>query len=80
MFWLHQTDLQIWLRLAAFSLLSEMIRQEYTVCGNGAGRRCEYVHWLRLMPYKIRKDKKLAAVFYAGLLYVLKDLREMGNL
>lgn len=40
----------------------------------------EMIHWLRLMPYKIRKDKKLAAVFYAGLLYVLKDLREMGNL
>ena len=39
----------------------------------------EMVHWLRLMPYKIRKDKKLAAVFYTGLLQVLKDLREMGN-
>lgn len=39
----------------------------------------EVVHWLRLMPYKIRKNKKLAVVFYTGLLAVLNDVWEMEN-
>lgn len=34
----------------------------------------EVIHWLRLMPYKIRKNEKLAVVFYTGLLQVLKDV------
>ena len=37
----------------------------------------EIVHWLRLMPYKIRKNEKTAVVFYTGLLTVLRDVREM---
>lgn len=37
----------------------------------------EVVHWLRLMPYKIRKNEKLAVVFYTGLLSVLEDVRMM---
>ncbi len=37
----------------------------------------EIVHWLRLMPYKIQKDEKLAVVFYTGLLMVLNDVKEM---
>ena len=37
----------------------------------------EIVHWLRLLPYKIRKDEKLAVVFYCGLLKILADIREM---
>lgn len=39
----------------------------------------EVVHWLRLMPYKIQKNEKLAVVFYAGLLAVLNDVWEMEN-
>lgn len=39
----------------------------------------EVVHWLRLMPYKIRKNEKLAVVFYAGLLAVLNDTWELEN-
>ena len=39
----------------------------------------EIIHWLRLMPYKIRKNEKLAVVFYTGLLYVLHEVREMEN-
>ena len=27
----------------------------------------EVIHWLRLMPYKLNKDRKRAAMFYAGL-------------
>ncbi len=37
----------------------------------------EIIHWLRLMPYKIRKDEKLAVVFYTGLLVVLNDVWEL---
>lgn len=37
----------------------------------------EVVHWLRLMPYKIRKNPDLAVVFYAGLLMVLADVEKM---
>lgn len=39
----------------------------------------EIIHWLRLMPYKIRKNEKLAVVFYTGLLGVLADVMEMEN-
>jgi len=39
----------------------------------------EIIHWLRLMPYKIRKNEKLAVVFYTGLLYVLHDVWKMEN-
>ena len=34
----------------------------------------ELIHWLRLMPYKLSKDKKRAAMFYAGLLLVANDI------
>ena len=33
----------------------------------------EVVHWLRLMPYKLSKDRKRAAMFYAGLVMVAND-------
>lgn len=33
----------------------------------------EIVHWIRLMPYKIRKDEKTAVLYYAQLLKILKD-------
>ncbi|OBW95298.1 lysylphosphatidylglycerol synthase transmembrane domain-containing protein [Gallibacterium salpingitidis] len=39
----------------------------------------EVVHWLRLMPYKIRKDEKLSVVFYTGLLQVLADVWRLEN-
>lgn len=38
----------------------------------------EVIHWLRLIPYKIQKNERLAVVFYAGLLAVLKDVEEMA--
>lgn len=39
----------------------------------------EIIHWLRLMPYKIRKNPDLAVVFYAGMLIVLADVeKEFG--
>lgn len=39
----------------------------------------EVVHWLRLMPYKIKKNPKTAVIFYAGLLMVLDDVERNFN-
>ncbi|WDD89230.1 lysylphosphatidylglycerol synthase transmembrane domain-containing protein [Fusobacterium nucleatum] len=36
----------------------------------------EIVHWLRLMPYKLKKDGKRALIFYSGLLMVLNNVIE----
>lgn len=36
----------------------------------------EIVHWLRLMPYKLRKDNDRAMLFYSGLIVVLNDVIE----
>ena len=37
----------------------------------------EIIHWLRLVPYKIKKDSHRALIFYSGLLMVLHDIIEM---
>lgn len=37
----------------------------------------EIVHWLRLIPYKLKKDGKRALIFYSGLLMVLDDVITM---
>ena len=37
----------------------------------------EIVHWLRLLPYKIRIDKDRVLMFYSGLLMILHDVVEM---
>ena len=34
----------------------------------------EIVHWLRLLPYKLRKDKDMAAMFHAGLIVIINDI------
>ena len=36
----------------------------------------EVVHWLRLMPYKLVKDRKRAPMFYAGLVMVANDVAD----
>ena len=37
----------------------------------------EIIHWLRLMPYKIEKDGKRVAIFYAGLIIVVNEVVKM---
>lgn len=39
----------------------------------------EIIHWLRLLPYKIKKNDKLAVVFYAKLLKIIADVQEIEN-
>lgn len=34
----------------------------------------EIVHWLRLVPYKIKKDGKRSVLFYAGMLMIMNDI------
>ena len=34
----------------------------------------ELIHWLRLMPYKLGKDRKRAPMFFGGLLLVANDI------
>ena len=36
----------------------------------------EIIHWLRLMPYKIKKIGDRAALFYAGMLMVMNDVEK----
>jgi len=36
----------------------------------------EIIHFLRLMPYKMKKDSLKAVVFYAGLIIILNDILE----
>ena len=36
----------------------------------------EVIHWLRLMPYKLNKDRKRAPMFYAGLVMVANDVAD----
>ena len=36
----------------------------------------ELVHWLRLLPYKLRKDSDLAPMFYAGFIMAANDVYE----
>ncbi len=36
----------------------------------------EIVHWLRLMPYKIEKNKERSVLFYAGMLIVMNEIIE----
>ena len=39
----------------------------------------EIIHWLRLLPYKIKKNDKLAVVFYTKLLKIIADIQEIEN-
>ena len=39
----------------------------------------EIIHWLRLLPYKIKKNDKLAIVFYTKLLKIIADVQEIEN-
>ncbi|MDO5444376.1 MAG: lysylphosphatidylglycerol synthase transmembrane domain-containing protein [Eubacteriales bacterium] len=70
-------------RSAAYdSILSDFRSYITEIYGADAYRSIlmhEVVHWLRLMPYKILKDKKRAPMFYAGLIMVANDAaKEFG--
>lgn len=79
----HVTDNRIDFQLtrsAAYDsildFLKSYIRKEYGKDGYRSIFIHETVHWLRLLPYKLSKDKKRAPMFYAGLVMVANDVRK----
>lgn len=54
--------------------LKDYLNQNFTPEGVRSIFYHEVAHWLRLMPYKIKKDGKRAAMFYAGLIIVCNDV------
>jgi len=65
-------------RSAAYDALLAALRgylsQRYTARQIESIYMHEVIHWLRLMPYKLNRDKKRAAMFYAGLVMVANDV------
>ena len=70
-------------RSAAYDTLFEAVCDDLRARCGAAGLHSilahELIHWLRLMPYKLNKDKKRAPMFYAGLVMVANDLNTWEN-
>lgn len=70
-------------RSAAYDALFDAVRRDlaarYTPRQVQSIFAHELIHWLRLMPYKLSKDKKRAPMFYAGLLMVANDVAEAAE-
>ena len=45
----------------------------------GSKMRRKSKRWLRLMPYKLAKDRKRAPMFYAGLVMVANDVADFSE-
>ena len=65
-------------RSSAYDALFEALRRRLDERFSPAEVRSifhhELVHWLRLLPYKLRKDPGLAPMFYAGFIMVANDV------
>ena len=57
-----------------FGTLREYFEQHYSPMQVRSIFYHELIHWLRLLPYKLRKDPKRAPMFYAGLVMVANDV------
>lgn len=57
-----------------FAALREYLERSFSAAEVESIFCHELVHWLRLMPYKLRKDLKRAPMFYAGLVMVANDV------
>ena len=70
-------------RSAAYDTLFEAVCDDLRARCGAAGLHSilahELIHWLRLMPYKLNKDKMRAPMFYAGLVMVANDLNTWEN-
>lgn len=60
-----------------YEALDEYILEHFGIAGRKSIYYHELIHWLRLLPYKLRKDKERAAMFYAGLLFVLNKIKDL---
>ena len=57
-----------------FTVLREYLEENYSPEAVRSVFYHELIHWLRLLPYKLRKDPKRAPMFYAGLVMVANDV------
>ena len=68
----------VYARSAVYDALHETLRGYLKERFGEEGTRSVYchelIHWLRLLPYKIRKDSRLAPIFYAGFVMVANDV------
>lgn len=61
---------------ALLAALMEDLKQRYPRAQVESILMHEVIHWLRLMPYKLAKDRKRAPMFYAGLVMVANDVAD----
>ena len=59
---------------ALFEALRRYLDEHFTPAEVRSIFHHELVHWLRLLPYKLRKDPGLAPMFYAGFIMVANDV------
>ncbi len=59
---------------ALFAEVRQYLDQRFTPAQVESIFLHELIHWLRLMPYKISKDRKRAPMFFAGLMMVANDI------
>lgn len=59
-----------------FGLFDEYLKENFTGKEYKSIYTHELIHWLRLMPYKIRKNEKTAVLFYCQLLITLSEWEE----
>ena len=59
---------------ALFAEVRQYLDQRFTPAQVESIFLHELIHWLRLMPYKINRDRKRAPMFFAGLLMVANDI------
>lgn len=57
-----------------FEFLIEYLKKKFTRAELKSIFFHEIVHWLRLLPYKIKKDSKKAVLFYAGFILICNDI------
>lgn len=85
----HANDLNIWGNIITYDIgntkqykqiyaaYDQFLRQNFTGNEYKSIYTHELVHWLRLMPYKIRKDPKVAVLFYCQLVIELNEYERM---
>ena len=79
----NRIDFQL-TRSAAYDALHTELHDSFAARYGSSGLRSIYmhelVHWLRLLPYKLSKDRKRAPMFYAGFILAANDyLKEFEN-
>lgn len=57
-----------------FEALRKLLERRFTPAEVRSIYYHELVHWLRLLPYKLRKDANLAPMFYAGFVMAANDV------